>query len=321
MFVYVLCLESFYTIIGHSSAHIIRSAFYLYNFLLCASIYGYVRRNGASAIVPGLIVATVLVVSLLLVFGVDLRAIGPNGRDTATFNNPNQLGYFSVCVLSFTYLLHRTQYIHYGLALVLYAAALFLAVASLSKSAMITCFIVIWFATKPEKTGIYKTAWLGLTIITSIWLVYKFFNGAFQEYVFAGRLLGMFQENDTSFVERGYTAFLQGNALQYIFGLGTDNVYSIVGHEVHSTFGTVLNTYGVFGFLLFSGMMIIWARNLFRKFGMTGLFCIASPPLLYGVMHNGTRFTIFWLLFSVSFGLAHVYCVPHRQDCSPVNLR
>lgn len=304
MFVYALLIESIYTIIGHDPSHLIRPTFYLYNLLLCMALYGYVKREGADVIVPGIIVAVLYVTGLLLVTGVDLHEIGPGGRDTATFNNPNQLGYFSVCLIGLAYLFRRSGNIAYWLAMLLCGVAFFLAIASLSKSAMITCFVISGITMKPEGSRTQKLLWLTVLMAGTGIFLFKFFHGAFGQYVFAGRLLGLFQESDTSFAERGYFAIEHGNSLQTLFGLGTGNVFSIVGHEVHSTFGSVLNTYGIFGLMLFGGIMLLWWLELLRGFGLAGLCAIAGPPVLYGVMHNGTRFTIFWILFATSLALA-----------------
>src|SRR5690606_30754675 len=86
--------------------------------------------------------------------------------------------------------------------------------------------------------------------------------------------------------------------------LGKQNINDIVGHEVHSTFASVLNDYGLIGFILLASAVVKWARALWRRFGLTGLFCLTAPSLLYGITHNGTRFTIFWLLFASSMAMA-----------------
>ena len=78
----------------------------------------------------------------------------------------------------------------------------------------------------------------------------------------------------------------------------------IVGHEVHSTLGSVINNYGFLGLILFSAVLAIWAFRLWQSYGAVGMISIAGPAMLYGITHNGIRFTIFWLLFAASMAMA-----------------
>src|SRR5690606_1287440 len=73
------------------------------------------------------------------------------GRAVGTFNNPNQLGYFSVCILSLAYLLYRDEYLSYFAAFVVFVIAIFLSITSLSKAAMIANFIVAFMVLKPAR--------------------------------------------------------------------------------------------------------------------------------------------------------------------------
>ena len=81
-------------------------------------------------------------------------------------------------------------------------------------------------------------------------------------------------------------------------------IEEIVGHEVHSTLGAVLNTYGIIGFTLFGSVIVIWAKRLWKAYGLIGFVCLFVPTMLYGLTHNGTRFTFFWVLFAASIGMA-----------------
>jgi hypothetical protein len=236
--------------------------------------------------------------------GVDLREFTEIGRSTGTFNNPNQLGYFSVCLLSLTYLLYRHGELSYRLATLIFIASLFLAIASLSKAAMVANFAVIFLALKPSGSRVAVALWAGLVPIGLSLAWWLLSTGAMDDYLFKQRLASMAYEADSSLQSRGYLAFLQGDASQLLLGLGTTEVIKIVGHEVHSTLGSILNSYGLLGLMIFGGAMLIWARDLWRAYGLVGLVCIAGPAMLYGITHNGVRFTIFWLLFASSLAMA-----------------
>lgn len=303
LFVHSFMLESLYVLSGGDLKFIINSIFFLYNFVLVCAVYQYVRRNGLSIIVPGIIIAAAIALITLLISGVDLQELGSSGRSTGTFNNPNQLGYFSVCLLSLSYLFYRSGNIAYWIAAGLFSISLFLAISSLSKAAMVANFVVIILALKPASSRKSLIGWLlGATI--GVMVIFRLFqNGTFDEFLFMERLMNITSENDSSLESRGYFAFLEGNALQLLFGLGTQGVDDIVGHEVHSTFGSVINNYGLFGFLMIFVACSLWAIHLWRFYGFIGLVCLAGPSMLYGITHNGIRFAIFWLLFAASLGM------------------
>jgi hypothetical protein len=302
--VYVVIVESFYTILGMSPKYIINAAFFLFNFLVAISIYSYCRGASLKPIAFGTICAALIALWAVITSGVGLVEIGGTGRSTGTFNNPNQLGFFSVCLLSIAFVLFRNGAVSYRVMLFLFAAAIFLSVASLSKAAMIANFVTILIALKPLRPRASQFMWgLGsLALITIIILLVT--GGFFDELLFMQRLSNMSMESDSSLESRGYLIFLQGNALQIIFGSGGGNVNDILGHEVHSTFGSVFNNYGILGLILFLSAFVVWAVRLWLAFGLITLVCVMGPALLYGVTHNGTRFTIFWVLFAMSLAMS-----------------
>jgi hypothetical protein len=63
--------------------------------------------------------------------------------------------------------------------------------------------------------------------------------------------------------------------------------------EQHSTLGTVLFSYGVIGMFLFG--LMLW--QLLKIAGWRELLYLA-PAFVYGVAHQGLRFSMFWFLFA-----------------------
>ena len=99
--------------------------------------------------------------------------------------------------------------------------------------------------------------------------------------------------------ERGYSRILEfpeyillgaGEGARYRFG-------DRHSHELHSTFGTLLFSYGVPGLLLFLGTLwMILRRKVFS------IWVLASAPLVYSLTHQGMRMTWFWIfLLLVAF--------------------
>lgn len=311
--IYSFFVESFYVAMGVKVTSLMTSVFFFYNLFVVSAIYSYCSRYGLSALKPGVVVACAIAIITISVAGVSLQE-GGQGRATGAFNNPNQLGYFSVCILSLTYLLYSHGHLKYIVAVGMFAVAIFLSIASLSKAAMIANFVVAFLALKPvRREGEPRSKllaigfpifWISLVVFGLGFIVTSYLQGSFDDYLFVKRLQGMAHEDDSSLESRGYFAFLEGNTIQIFLGLGTKGVADIVGHEVHSTLASVMNNYGVFGFLMFAGALGAWALKLWRAYGFIGMACLTGPAMLYGITHNGTRFTAFWVLFAASMAMA-----------------
>jgi hypothetical protein len=300
---YVLLIEFFYGIVYDDIAYVINSAFFLFNFILSAGVYQVILRKGAFPLKFGVLSAAAIAVASVYFGGVDLRDVA-NGRSTGTFNNPNQLGYFSVCLLSLAYLLNRHGEIRFLTMLGLLAASLYLAIASLSKAAIISNILVLVFVLHSRSTdrGAAMRAILIAVVIAGF--SYLLVSGYFNDFVAFNRVVNWQSEKDSTLESRGYFAFLSRSIFQIIPGIGSFDVNLIVGHEVHSTFASILNAYGVIGFSIFASVFVIWSRTLYRAYGFFGAIALQGPAIFYGISHNGNRFSIFWLLFSASMALA-----------------
>ena len=302
--VYAMAIEVIYGVFNSSIDDLIHPIFLFYNIFLIAAVYSVVIRCGISAVRIGLFFAVAIALSSIFLIGVSLTELGDEGRPIGTFNNPNQLGYFSVCVLTLTYLLYHLKHLKYWNAIILFFSSLLLSILSLSKAAMISNFLVILFVMIPA--GRKKSIIFLLVIIPFVlYFMFNFLdNGLFDGFLFIDRLAGMMDESDSSFAERGYFAFLNGNPMQIFFGMGNANIEKIVTHEVHSTLGSVINSYGIIGLILFMGVLYNWWRALFLAFGLFSSILLFTPAMMYGISHNGIRFTIFWLFVASSYALA-----------------
>lgn len=300
VFIHVLFVESIYFSWHGNEVSLIHAAFYLFNFMFISAVYMHCSRNGLGSVRYGITISAAIAVGAVAVGGVNLETIEETGRNTGAFNNPNQLGYFSVCLLSLAYILHRLGYISYFYLLALFSISVSLSIISLSKAAMISNFLTVLIAINPKFNLRNIIFWLS-GVVVSIAILFRMLDaGALDRFLFFRRLVNMANEGDSSLEARGYLAFMDGNFLQVLFGLGAQGVADKVGHEVHSTLGSMLNTYGIVGFLLLFAALSIWAFRIWRTHGFAALICICGPAMLYGLTHNGTRFSIFWLLFAVS---------------------
>lgn len=304
LLIYVTLIEGVYALISGSPRHLFNPAYFLFNLVFVAALQSHISRSSLRAISASVTLAALFALTTVLYSGVELTSASDTIRSTGTFNNPNQLGYFSVCILAITYVLYREKSVAYVHALGLFAIALALSIASLSKAAIVANLIVIFLVGMPRNRGAAQALWLFVGLFGLPLIAWLFAAGYLNDLLFVQRLSRIGQEADSSFASRGYYAFQQGTGFQTIFGLGRENVLRIVGHEVHSTFATMMNEYGAIGLSIFVVCIYRWMKSVYRLYGLVGLLCVSGPPMIYGLTHNGTRFTAFWLLIGMSLGIA-----------------
>jgi hypothetical protein len=303
--VYSFAIELLAGAAAEDMRFLIKSTYFLFNLILVAGVYKVVQQNGVITLKTGILIAATFALISLYLNDVNLREIDDEGRDTATFNNPNQLGFFSVCILSMSYLLYIEKALRFTLLLALVAASTFMAIASLSKAAIIANLAVLLFTLRPRDGGsITKLSRIIIPIAAFSLAVYTMVTGLLQDFAFFERIINIFGEQDSSLAVRGYTVFLEGSALQIFFGLGSPEVYRILGREVHSTFADVWSTYGVPGAILILAIFVRWVATLYRNYGFHSTTVLVAPAILYGITHNGIRFSVFWLLVAGSMAAA-----------------
>ena len=245
----------------------------------------------------------------LCVTAVGLLVVNNIGtRSTGFFNNPNQLGYFSVIAIT-TLGLCWNEYpklLRYAVA----GLALWAMIVSLSKAAFVAFFaemVVLLFFINRRRTarGFALQAIVLLFVVTALFLLLFSENTVllqvplFQEL--RNRMLNMMTENDSSLAEgRGYARVLE-MLPNIIWGTG-EGAYDrfVVRHdtEVHSTFISILTCYGVIGLV---GYLAIFRRCMGRMGTFFRNLLLCSGLLLYSLTHNGIRNTLLWILMAVMF--------------------
>ena len=69
--------------------------------------------------------------------------------------------------------------------------------------------------------------------------------------------------------------------------------------EIHSTFGTLLFSYGLLGISLF--MLFLWRTTRIISFDR---YIYLIGPMAYGFTHNGLRFSFFWFMVGMLMSYA-----------------
>lgn len=234
-------------------------------------------------------------------------------RSVGTFNNPNQLGYFAVCAAGIISVVSFKRGIGRILAVPVFAVCLYLAAISLSKAAMVAIiFYLLMLA------GVSS----GLRVVAVVFAV--IFAGFvyyldLSQFSFVRRLGEIGADKDDNMVSRGYGVLFDPD-LRLFYGWGEGYVKQLIGHEVHSTLGNILISYGILGFgLCVLGLLLIFLRS-YRIGGWGYALAVILPINLYGLTHNGFRFSIFWIFLSVAYGLSFKVgqTRAHRKGVRPV---
>lgn len=262
------------------------AAFYIFNamvFVTCLLLY---QRNGTR-----FIAATAWGTTLSLLFQLALMVVrGDTGafREKLFFNNPNQLGYFallSAAIVAFAYQRSRIPVWLAGAAL---ATATLLAASSLSKAALIgtAAMALVAAIRKPMLVAVTAAVLLvGSTVKDPEVLVDRI----------SFRMRDMGRQDDDTFEGRGY-ARIEMHPRYLVLGAGEvgHDRHGDFGGELHSSWATVLFSYGVVG----SALLVVFFWSSLRFLGpLDWLFLL--PVFWYGITHQGLRFRLFWVFIGL----------------------
>jgi hypothetical protein len=229
-----------------------------------------------------------------------------SSRATLFFNNPNQLGYFSLLMLS-----------------------LFTVLPSIFRKNIFIIFLVIFITSYLVLYAGSRAALGGVLILTVLLFYFEGFRLKLKSFIFL--LIGIIAipillQNDfiTNNIEslqnrgerfvnyniteaqiRGYDRFwIHPEYILYGAGEGRfDRFDSYHQMELHSGFGTILFSYGILGFLLF---FIFFFKVLKKR--LLFYLVLLTPVLFYNLTHQGLRTTLFWAL------LASIYLVSSNEN-------
>lgn len=212
-------------------------------------------------------------------------------RQIASFNNPNQLGYWSLLSICIFWSIAGKTKIKWYIQAPTIICLIYTTGVALSKSGMISVafLCVLQYVKKPK---------LLLAVILLLIPVYFALEDSTLVERINTRLENIGQQSDDTLETRGYGRIV--DFAQYLaLGAGEGGLYRYssgfdTGHELHSTLGTILFSYGFVGLTIFAAA--IWC--LYR-ISSDGRFLYLLPPFLYGFTHQGLRFSFFWLLLAV----------------------
>ncbi len=260
--------------------------FYIFNFLVLVVITNLVCQFGREFI-KYLVLALFFSVVLQTMLSLGFQNSSVK-RQIMFFTNPNQLGYFALLSATMFATCTSVFALRPLYQLLFYVFALYLAALSLSKAALVSfAFLLsLHLLKKPYQLAIMAVFVIGLASGGSeLRLVQNVEN----------RINNIGQQSDDSAERRGYGRIW--NYPEYLItGAGERGLDRFEGatHEFHSTLGTIVFSYGVIGTIAFLIMIFkIWS------FSGLGLVMYLVPPFLFGLTHQGLRFSFLWILFGI----------------------
>ena len=267
------------------------SPYYIYNTAIGAALYYYLQRYPGSlidvyrAICCGLIISGVGVI-----FG-----FGSGTRATGFFNNPNQLGYFSLLGLGSLVVFSQMNIRSGTLGLVATLSGIIGILAAASLAALAGALMIAFaYAGSILKFKSLLRSLIGVLLIGVVYV-------ASQETSLVKTIEGTLTvraerfENkvESVYEERAYERITHFPQF-IIFGAGEayrERFYPYDVNEIHSSFGTLLFSYGLMGISLFLGLLVVISYR-------AGLVCaiVLSGIAAYSFTHMGLRTTSFWIL-------------------------
>jgi hypothetical protein len=275
------------------------SLFYVYDFLLLLTLVLLYSRfkEHLLRVTFYCLVATVFIQLLLSPLVHDAGSL----RQRLFFNNDNHLGYYTVLMGCFFWMYTRHMRVHVALQVSFYGAVVYLSMLSVSRASILALLLlfVLILAERPWNLAI--AAAVGGVLLLASSLVAEGSSLSLEERVLK-RLAS--EGKEESLEMRGYDRL--GNHPQYlILGAGEGGYYrfqSVWPRELHSSFGTLVFCYGIVGTMLF-----VYGVMLACRFSLTWALCLA-PVFLFGMAHQGLRFSTFWIV------LGSLYCIA-RPAC------
>lgn len=220
-------------------------------------------------------------------------------RSSGFFNNPNQLAYFSLLSLSIVMLIRD-----YNLNKIYYYPVLIFGLIGILLSASISAILAVTFVLAAY---IYKSltlkSFIGMFILVVVVAISVIsIGGETLNENLEARSSRFDTKVESINSERNYDR-ITDNIEYILLGAGEGGYERFSDndtHEIHSSYGNLVFSYGVTGLFLF---LLLLYRALK---GMSYAQSLALfGPLLYSTTHMGLRSTYFWVLIVICLNLKY----------------
>lgn len=292
--IYWLIYSAFY---GIENRMYYISLFYVFNTLFML-IFAYVQKSNKQNQNTN-VIALFIIISLFIQFVLALLGVqGRNtdiefvGRPTLFFNNPNQLGYYALCIITMFFVLPSKYKKNIFTLLFTIFISSYLILYSGSRAALGGVILLSTYVIYKEGFKLNVRS-ISLIVISFVAIPFLFQTTFVQNSIDSieirnERNIG---KDMTEAQIRGYDRiYLNPQYLFYGAGEGKNDRF-VSNHqlEIHSGFGTMLFSYGILGLLMFLHLIYFSVRkNLFYS------IMLLLPIIVYNITHNGLRSSLFW---------------------------
>lgn len=298
LWVLLVCLG--WALVMESTAFFIYPAFYLFNFLVGMALLRFLSLSGEmgrSLVRNGLSIALLVAASQVL-----LQLGAGANRTTGSFNNPNQLAYFSLCGIVVLMLLDDFRPPLRPLMLAGLVAAVISILAASSLGAMGGAVLVGlgWVVANLDRLRRFARLLLVVPLILVVVVVVNLSSDGQVQSNLQSRMDRAPDKVENAYEERKYDRL--ANFPEYaILGAAEGERRRFAPYhnsEIHSSYGNMLFAYGIPGFGLFLAVIFLALRNapVYVWMGVAG-------PLVYSLTHNGLRSTLFWMMLAICWHL------------------
>jgi hypothetical protein len=300
LYTFWISLVSFWWFLWTGSADFTRMAlFSAYNFLVSIMLISFLvnTRQGMQVLRWGVTLA--LIISFIGI----VVTYGESERPAGFFNNPNQLGYFSLCALGTLLVAHdfKLRWSVFNVLAVLSAVIGVSISASFASAVGFVCLIIAMLIANGSSVTALTRSITGLAALMGVLLVVELVVPidiwGHLERRFAGSAEVKFQ---SMFEDRYYDRVLAFKAY-WVFGAGDahyERFYPYHGGEVHSSLGNLLLSFGLPGIGLFIGLLWVLLKRMPAPY-----WFVVAAPMIYSLTHMGLRFTMFWILLATVWAI------------------
>ena len=294
-------INALHFIFDHDKRFILSSLYYIYNALVFMIMrYLFHQISGRQIRIFVFLIVAVLAAQI---FMYPLLS-EPGIRFSGSFNNPNQLTYWALlmCCMGLMLADHYNIKLREILVLVLATALIALSLSRIGLISIALVWLIVLFTMrKTQNTWILFLSMALLTILGVSWLSFSSGMGGVNDL--AGGIIDRFQQQSdlyyAAWINRGFER-MTDQPFWLIFGAGEGGFdrFEVSGSEkvieLHSGLGTVLFSYGITGFLLFSYFLYLLGRGASRL-----EILIIGVLLIFSLSHQSFRFAMFWAVLGV----------------------
>lgn len=292
---YSTLVNLIWSIIEQDPKFLLATVYWFFGVGLLFSCVKYLNSESHIKVFKVAIFIGILVLAVFSLAGLGRYDFFP--RYNGFFNDPNQMAFWVICLLSF-FIIISSRSNSKVMILVLSGLSVYIVMASLSRSALVGLFFVIigiylkvqGFGSSKDFKKAMLTGFLSLCFIIGV-VLYSDFD--FSSLDIVERMLNTRFDEQADI--RGYYRAVEFP--EYLFlgaGQGLDFRFNSP-HEVHSSWMALFFYYGFVGAVLF----LLLLSKIFFRLDIADKF-IFLGPLFYGFSTYGLRTPVFWLFLAAA---------------------